>query len=158
MLCDLRDRGIRFPTRDELRVPIISTFTGFSPTAGVTLVEEIVDMILTQVADWDWVVSSTVEKLKSVRQPIELLNVGPGDSLANELQRQIAAAGLDVRLRDISTSLPVSPNLEPIAVVGMGVNMPGAPNADRLWELLHHGDNTLSQVRIGSQTADRPEV
>ena len=155
MLCDIRDRGIRFPTRDELRVPIVSTFTRDSANTGATLVEEIVDMILIQVADWDWVVSSTVERLKSLRRPVELLNVGPGDSLANELQRQITAAGLDVRLRDISASLPASPDLEPIAVVGMAVNMPGASNADQLWELLHHGDNTLSQVRIRSQTADR---
>lgn len=146
MFCDLRDRGIRFPTRDDLRAPVVSTFTGVSATAGATLVEEIVDMILTQIADWDRVASSTVEKLKSLRQPIELLNVGPGDSLANDLQHQISAAGLDVRLRDISTSLPASSGLESIAVVGMAVNMPGAPNADRLWELLHRGDNTLSQV------------
>jgi hypothetical protein len=39
------------------------------------------------------------------------------------------------------------PLMEPIAVVGMAVNMPGAPNIDKLWELLHKGENTLSQVR-----------
>jgi len=112
-----------------------------------------VDMILIHVTDWDRVASSTVERLKSLRRPIELLNVGPGDTLADDLQRQIFTAGLDVRLRDISTSLPMSSVLEPIAVVGMAVNMPGAPNADKLWELLHNGDNTLSQVRVRSQVA-----
>jgi hypothetical protein len=110
-------------------------------------------MILTQVADWDKVASLTVERLKSLRRPIELLNVGPGNSLANGLERQISAAGLDVSLRDISTSKPTPPVLESIAIVGMAVNMPGAPNADRLWELLRNGDSTLSQVRVRSQVA-----
>ena len=154
MLCDIRNRGIKFPTRDALKVPIVSTFAGVFDTASVPLVEEVVDMILIQVADWDQVTSSTVERLKSLRRPIELLNVGPGDTLANDLQRQISAAGLDVYLRDISTSLSMSPVLEPIAIVGMAVNMPSAPNADRLWELLHNGDNTLSQVRVRSQVTD----
>lgn len=153
MLRDIRDRGINFPTRDALKVPIVSTFTGVLATASAPLVEEIVDMILIHVADWDRVASSTVERLKSLRRPIELLNVGPGDTFADDLQRQIFAAGLDVRLRDISTFLHMSSVLEPIAVVGMAVNMPGAPNADRLWELLHNGDNTLSQVRVRSQVA-----
>ena len=154
VICDIRDRGIKFPTRDSLKAPIVSTFTGVFATADAPLVEEIVDMILIQVADWDRIASSIVERLKSLQQPIELLNVGPGDALANELQRQISAAGLHVHLRDVSASPSTSPVLEPIAVVGMAVNMPGASNADKLWELLHNGDNTLSQVRVRSQVAN----
>lgn len=146
VLCDVRDRGIKFPTRDALKVPIVSTSTGAFAAASVPLVEEIVDMVLTQVANWDQVTSSTVERLKSLQRPIELLNVGPGNSLVNGFERQISTAGLDVRLRDISTSTSMAPVLEPVAVVGMAVNMPGAPNADKLWELLHNGYNTLSHV------------
>ena len=152
VLCDIRRRGIQFPARDALKMPIISTFTGAPATADVPLVEEIVDMVLTQVADWDKVVSLTVERLKGLRRPVELLNVGPGNGLVNGLERQISATGLDVSLRDISTSEPTPPILEPIAIAGMAVNMPGAPNVDVLWELLRNGDSTLSQVRVGSQT------
>lgn len=148
MLGDVRNRGIGFPPRSALKVPIISTFTGSPATSSVPLVEEIVDMILTQIVDWDKITSSTLERLKSLRRPIQLLNVGPGNSLANDFERQISAAGLDVSLRDISTSEPTPPVLEPIAVVGMAVNMPGAPNADELWELLSSGDSTLSQVTV----------
>ena len=151
-LRDIRNRGIKFPTRDALKAPIISTFTGAPATASTPLVEEVVDMILTQIADWDKVTSSTVERLKSLRRPIELLNVGPGNSLAGAFERQISAAGLDVNLRDISTSKLVPPVLEPIAIVGMAVNLPGAPNVDRLWELLRNGDNTLSRVGVRSPT------
>lgn len=151
VLSDIRDRGIKFPMRDSLKVPIVSTFTGAFATASTPLVEEIVDMILLKVVYWDQVTSSTIKRLKSLRRPIELLNVGPGSSLADNFERQISAAGLDVRLRDISTSLPVTTALEPIAIVGMAVNMPGAPNVDKLWELLHNGDNTLSPVRVRSE-------
>ena len=151
MLSDIRDRGIKFPTRDILKVPIVSTFTGAFAAASTPLVEEIVDMILLKVVDWDQVTSSTIKRLKSLRRPIELLNVGPGSSLADGFERKISAAGLDVRLRDISTSIPVTTALEPIAIVGMAVNMPGAPNVDKLWELLHNGGNTLSPVRVRSE-------
>ncbi|KAJ7704791.1 beta-ketoacyl synthase [Mycena rosella] len=35
---------------------------------------------------------------------------------------------------------------EPIAIVGMAVNMPGAPDAAKLWELLQNGVNTISEI------------
>lgn len=130
-------------------MPVISTFTGAPVTANVPLVEEIVDMVLTQIVDWDSVTSSTVERLKRLQHPVELLNVGPGNSLIDAFKSQISAAGLDVSLRDTSAHEPTSPTppaLEQIAVVGMAVNFPGAPNVDRLWELLCNGDSTLSQV------------
>ena len=37
---------------------------------------------------------------------------------------------------------------EPIAIVGMAVNMPGAPNVGRLWEILKDGSNTVEEVRF----------
>ncbi|KAF9025638.1 hypothetical protein BDZ89DRAFT_1161644 [Hymenopellis radicata] len=38
------------------------------------------------------------------------------------------------------------PKQEPIAIVGMAVNMPGAPNVSKLWEVLEQGINTISEV------------
>ena len=37
---------------------------------------------------------------------------------------------------------------EPIAIVGMAVNMPGAPNVGQLWEILVKGSNTVDEVRF----------
>lgn len=37
---------------------------------------------------------------------------------------------------------------EPIAIVGMAVNMPGAPNVGRLWEILANGSNTVEEVQF----------
>ena len=60
---------------------------------------------------------------------------------------------------------PAAPHDESIAIVGMAVNMPGAPDASRLWEvhvlenvrrqenfltlsqILEHGINTVAEVR-----------
>ena len=53
----------------------------------------------------------------------------------------------------ISISEHIPPIMEPIAIVGMAVNMPSAPNIERLWELLHNGESTLSQVWVRSQVA-----
>lgn len=150
MLRDIRDRGIKFPARDSLKIPVVSTFTGAPAAARAPLVEEIVDMVLTQIADWDRVVSSTVERLKNLRWTVEILNLGPGTGLAHVLERQISAAGLDVGVRDISSSRHALPAMKPIAIVGMAVNMPGAPNIGGLWELLRKGESTLSQVRVRS--------
>ena len=151
VLRDIRDRRINFPTRDALKVPIVSTFTGTFATASVPLVEEVVDMVLTQVVDWDQLVSSTLDRLKSLRRTAEIFNVGPGNTLAHAFERRISAAGLDVRICDISTLKCPSPVVEPIAVVGMAIRVPGAQDAGELWELLQRGESTLSQVWVWSQ-------
>ncbi|KDQ13893.1 hypothetical protein BOTBODRAFT_363123 [Botryobasidium botryosum FD-172 SS1] len=38
------------------------------------------------------------------------------------------------------------PRHEPIAVIGMAVNLPGAPDATALWKLLEDGLNTISEI------------
>lgn len=35
----------------------------------------------------------------------------------------------------------------PIAIVGMAVNLPGAPDVARLWRVLQEGINTVHEVR-----------
>ncbi len=43
------------------------------------------------------------------------------------------------------------PILEPprdyVAIVGMAVNMPGAPNTSKLWEVLEKGLNMVAEVK-----------
>lgn len=84
----------------------------------------------------------------SLLSPVEVLNAGT--SSAHVFERQIPAPSMGVGVRNLSASRHVSPVMEPIAIVGMAVNMPGAPNIDRLWELLYKGESTLSQVWVGS--------
>lgn len=41
---------------------------------------------------------------------------------------------------------------EPIAIVGMAVNFPGAPNVAKLWRVLEEGISTIRKVRIFSSS------
>jgi acyl transferase domain-containing protein len=48
--------------------------------------------------------------------------------------------------RETKTTIP-EPARDCVAVVGMAVNMPGAPNASKLWEILEEGINTVKEVK-----------
>lgn len=152
VLADVSRRGIVFPDFGDVKVPLRSTFTGEAltkeTTAG-TLVELIVDMLLTQPVNWDLVV---MEVVKAVPEdiPVRLVNVGPGMGLSRSLERALPRT--QVGTMDISTSIAEhSPQTmgikqEPIAIVGMAVNMPGAPSNTMLWDVLEKGINTISEV------------
>ncbi|KAG7094535.1 Type I Iterative PKS [Marasmius oreades] len=40
----------------------------------------------------------------------------------------------------------IPPKHEPIAIVGMAINMPGSPDVAKLWEVLERGINTISEI------------
>ncbi len=147
VLADAERRDIQFPRLEDIRVPIRSSFTGEAIHAksadGQSLLELVVDMILTQPVNWD-LVSSAVAKV-SLPASVRILNLGPGSGLMKSLAKDLG----DVSTLDLSVSdLPHPPKQEPIAIVGMAVNMPGAPNVAKLWEVLEQGINTISEVRI----------
>lgn len=48
--------------------------------------------------------------------------------------------------RETKTTIP-EPARDYIAIIGMAVNMPGAPNASKLWEILEEGINTVMEVK-----------
>ena len=52
----------------------------------------------------------------------------------------------DVSSTNLRSHLQSPPKQEPIAIIGMAVNMPGAPNVSKLWEVLEHGINTVFEV------------
>jgi len=95
-------------------------------------------MVLIQPVNWNRVASSLAEawstfsatELHISHSCIHLLNFGPGTGLVRN----------DVH--DGKTQ----PKQEPIAIVGMTVNMPGAPNTAKLWEVLKQGINTCSEI------------
>jgi hypothetical protein len=50
-----------------------------------------------------------------------------------------------VMFSDTKTTIP-EPAQDCVAVIGMAVNMPGAPNTSQLWEILEEGINTVVEV------------
>ncbi|KAF8157842.1 polyketide beta-ketoacyl-synthase [Crassisporium funariophilum] len=152
VLEDISSRHICFPTSADLIVPIRSTFTGDliaadSPVTG-TLVEQVVDMVLTQPVNWDTVVQKTTMALYP-RVKFRLINVGPGTGLVTSLERAITAQGVelldhaDLNHEFFETS---KVKQEPIAIIGMAVNMPGAANVAQLWDILVNGVNTVEEI------------
>lgn len=146
VLSDIKRRNIIVPTASELIVPLVSTFNGEQISSSSTpLVEAIIDMILTQPVNWDLVTTSIAERLVSAHAgDVELVSIGPGESFTMELGKVLSSRNMSVKVFDIPTRAPR--NSEPIAIVGMAVNMPGSPNIEELWNVLENGINMVSKV------------
>ncbi len=150
ILSDVAARSIQFPTISDIRTPIRSTLIGDAISCDTvtsqTLVELVVDMIIVQPVNWNDVVQKVMETVP-VEIPAKLLNCGPGTGLIKGIRRAFSRDNvsiLDLSITDLNSK--DGPKREPIAIVGMAVNMPGAPDAQKLWEVLTTGINTVSEV------------
>lgn len=150
VLADLWRRKIRFPTYGDIICPIRSTFTGeiMDANENGSLVQSIVDMILIQQVNWHKVTSGVAGSIPE-NDTAHLVNVGPGSGLMRGMERAFRNGGLvthNVVLDDTGKATISEPTRECVAVVGMAVNMPGAPNSSKLWEILQEGVNTVEEV------------
>ncbi|KAG6818439.1 putative PKS/NRPS-like protein biosynthetic cluster, partial [Arthromyces matolae] len=151
VLHDVASQNIRFPQYSDLKAPIRSTMTGRPITkndVSGSLVELVIDMLLIHPVNWNLVVDDIARNLPKDRC-IELLNVGPGLGLARSIERTLpagAASIVDVSSTTMHSPRQPPPKQEPIAIIGMAVNMPGAPNVSKLWEVLEQGINTISEI------------
>ncbi|KAG7098798.1 Type I Iterative PKS [Marasmius oreades] len=143
VLADVERRNIKFPTTDDLCFPLRSTFTGEIIDVSCSLLEAVTDMILTQPVNWDKVTSSLFQAFPG-DVPVSLLNFGPGTGLARNMAKSLPLT-TTVDLSQVP-SLPSDDGRVPIAIVGMAINMPGAPDVAKLWKVLEEGINTVSEV------------
>lgn len=151
VLSDIARRSIKFPSFADIRVPIRSSFDGSAITCDVmgaeTLVKRVVDMIITQRVDWVSVAEKTVATVP-LGIPVKLLNFSRETSMSKAIDRTFCRGS--VSIVDLSKSCfakdGATSTQGPIAIVGMAVNMPGAPNNEKLWEVLETGINTISEV------------
>jgi hypothetical protein len=67
-------------------------------------------------------------------------------------------ASRDTRADALDTNHVSVKTQEPIAIVGMAVNMPGAPSVRELWQVLQNGINTVEPVRLSSGFLPTPSV
>ncbi|KAJ3856279.1 polyketide beta-ketoacyl-synthase [Lentinula lateritia] len=147
VLVDVADRNIRFPELTHLHAPVRSTSTGVLLSPSVEsdrpLVHMVVDMLIIEPVRWDLVTDQVSRSLPEA--DVVLNNFGPGIGVARTLEK-ICAPGR-VQLRDLCSEFhdPRSQQ-EPIAIVGMAVNMPGSSNISKLWEVLEKGLNTLVEI------------
>ncbi|KAG6810939.1 Type I Iterative PKS [Tricholoma furcatifolium] len=147
VLSDVASRKIKFPEFSDVVVPIRSTSDGdlITNERSGSLLEAIVDMMLVRPVDWNAVVQGAL-KVFPQNEQLHLLNVGPGLDLARSIERAFPRDRTSIVDLASPSLLQTQPKQEPIAIIGMAVNMPGAPNVTKLWEILEQGLNTISEI------------
>ena len=86
----------------------------------------------------------------SVFADIQAINIGPGFKLSPDIEHASSLPSIQTDKRsyldkNISES---NSKQEPIAIIGMAVNMPGASDVGRLWEILANSSSTVEEVRF----------
>ncbi|EGN93845.1 hypothetical protein SERLA73DRAFT_163261 [Serpula lacrymans var. lacrymans S7.3] len=156
LLADIIRRDIRFPNFPDLKCPIRSTFSGrliHRHQKSGSLVEIVLDMLLLQPVNWDTVVRKLSDALPS-DAPTRFVNFGPGSGLLHGLKRSFLRdetsfqdmTSVDMSITEEAPSSSTILKQEPIAIVGMAINMPGAPDTNKLWEVLEKGINTITEI------------
>jgi hypothetical protein len=151
---DVAKHLIHFPDFSDLRCPVLSTISGqrLLPGTGYpSLVDAVLDMIIVSPVDW----MSVVQGLASTAladASMQVLTFGPGSGLLRTLQKSLSAAQSicsDVNVCDSNSSEGINEcnsKQEPVAIIGMALRIPGAKNANDLWEILERGISTVSEV------------
>ncbi|KAI5118611.1 hypothetical protein M0805_008042 [Coniferiporia weirii] len=141
------------------------TYTGRNVSdelRGEQLIERVLEMIFLERIEFTSILESLSERIEREKEA-EILNFGPGAGLARAAMRALKECAPDASLvlNDVSvfTAIPALPtsargNLttakmdgqDPIAIVGMAVNFPGARNTDELWQVLEQSINTVEEI------------
>lgn len=158
---DLTRRHLKFPTLDEAKIPLRSTVDGkllSSATSDKSLIELILDMVLIECVNWDKTVENMIADAIKIAEDtqINVVNFGPGTGSVFQAQKpphqNISLVDLSHTSDAAATFASTKPlRFKPedgIAIVGMGVNMPGATDVAGLWRVLEEGLNTVSEVGV----------
>ena len=125
-----------------------------SAHVGRDFIERVLDLILLECVEFEQVLDSVAKAAKACEQKVELINYGPGTGLARVAMRALKERipTTQITFDDVSSAkpavdrLPAKPSHEPIAIVGMAVNLPGARSTEELWRVLEQGINTVEEV------------
>ncbi|KAG9308914.1 putative polyketide synthase [Chiua virens] len=151
ILLDIRERKIRFPDYQDIRCPIRSTLSGdiLMPSPDCpSLVDLVVNLVLIHPVNWDFVIKKVASVVPAdVR--LVALNIGPGLGTLRALSRVVpegVLCSIDATSETQREADPATAKQEPIAVIGMAGQTPGAANTTQLWEILERGINTVSKI------------
>lgn len=102
--------------------------------------------MVTQPVEMDPAVSIATANLSHV--PVHIVNIGLETNLSPNIEHASSLQSFQTEKRSYLDKHVSDANLKqgPIAIIGMAVNMPGAPNVGRLWEILANGSNTVEEV------------
>ncbi|KAF2210496.1 hypothetical protein CERZMDRAFT_45538 [Cercospora zeae-maydis SCOH1-5] len=150
LLGETKRRRLRFPCSRDLLMPLMNTIDGSiidCDTQGGQddLYEMILRMTLAAPTNWvavqDAILSIANEAV--AEKPVAVWNFGPGYGALTGYEY----VDLSIEVRDVShISRSQSHNSEDIAIVGVGVDLPGAPDLEALWQNLVNGINSCSEI------------
>ena len=102
--------------------------------------------MVTQPVEMDPAVPNATANLSHV--PVHIVNIGLETNLSPNIEHASSLQSFQTEKRSYLDKHVSDANLKqgPIAIIGMAVNMPGAPNVGRLWEILANGSNTVEEV------------
>ncbi|GIJ90983.1 type I iterative polyketide synthase [Aspergillus pseudoviridinutans] len=159
VLQDLRNNMLLSPAPLHLIVPLFSNVDGKPIDSGqLATVEEfcekLLEMMLLEPADWAAVEHNILATIKQSATAAdacyEILNFGPGYGMSGARHnlpdnvKIVPASIVEQRPSPQDASGLLSP--DDIAIVGMGVDLPGAPNTDALWQNLVDGVNSCTEI------------
>ncbi|KAI1769355.1 putative polyketide synthase [Hypoxylon sp. FL1150] len=144
-----------------MAAPLFSTVTGEplpvsqkpdTPTTLGQLIRLLLEMIFLEPVEWVAVQNTILSEAQQhgASGPCEILNFGPGYGVS-KAGRPLPKT---VEIRDASATGvssthangPSAISMDDIAIVGMAVDLPGAQDADELWENLCNGVNSCSEI------------
>ena len=154
---DLRSRMISGPSSLVFNAPLFSTVDGkpinlpdYSSLEDLCVT--LLDMILLEPVNWQSVQSGVLRTIKHAEiyeDTYNILNFGPGYGVSksgawpsNVTILDVSSGKFDQPLGQSSENVAV----DDMAIVGMGVDLPGAPNPATLWGNLCDGVNSCSEV------------
>lgn len=158
IIADAVERKLSFPSLAELKLPMYlgQPVSAMSPaTMQQSMLDFILDRILTRPVDWlsaqDQIFSDPAMAKEDGSRITHVLNFGPGYGvLKSEAQRRPNVQVLDVsyaeRIEQLDSKGPMSSSDGDIAIVGMAVDLPGAPDTASLWRVLKDEINVVSEV------------
>lgn len=150
VLKEVSARNLTFPSTSSLLVPLLSTVDGSTITSGYSedgsdLLRLVLEMTLSAPTNWMAVQETLLDITThgTPDSPIAIWNYGPGYGALT--RHEYSNSGVEVR--DVSQwAGPNSRTENDIAIVGVGIDLPGAPDMDKLWQNLINGINSCSEV------------
>lgn len=158
LLDEFEKRQLAFPSQQELVVPIISTINGSlirskESSPSTDLLSQILDMILMECTDWisveDAILSIARERCSQNHDILTVCNYGP----TNGALTRPKDVPEHVEVFDTSADLHAGHASQEgdIAIVGMSLDLPGAPDPESFWRNLMGGINSCSEVGFVDQ-------
>ena len=158
MLGDLRHNESLFSSPLQLVNPLFSGIDGKPINFGKLVTfgdfwESVLEMILLEPVDWvameDNILASVRKSVEATESPHEIVNFGPGYGMSRTKHRlpdRVKIIDATIKPNITSHTGPELPSFDTIAIVGMGLDLPGAPDASTLWRNLKEALNSCTEV------------